>query len=71
MANKGFVTWFLNISENISVDEHVELVKKHNQTTIETLAKDGYISIFVPCFNESCRVEKTDYISHTQDTEEE
>ena len=70
--NKGFVTWFLNVSNNVSVDDHVEMVKRHNQGNIEALLNEGYISIFVPCFNESCRVEKTNFVTNNNnDTEEE
>ena len=77
MQNKGFVTWFLNMTKdsnpiNMSIDEYVEVVRRHNQASIDSLLKDGYVSIFVPCHNEACRVELTDFIKPEElETEEE
>jgi len=62
---KGFVNFFLNINEHnkhVSIEDYIELIRKHNAASIEILAKEGYLSIFVPCFNEACRVDKVDII---------
>ena len=73
MENKGFVTWFLNINEDnkhVSVDDYINLVRKHNQETIDSLAKSGYPSMFIPCYKEACRVEKTNFIKEKEEDEE-
>jgi hypothetical protein len=74
VATKGFVTFFLNISENnktIGMENYVELVRKHNQGSIDALAKDGYVCILLPCANEACRVEKINLVEEDEEDEED
>jgi len=74
IETKGFVSFFLNINEHnqhISIEEYIELIRKQNAASIELLSKDGYLSIFIPCFNEACRVEKTDIANRENEDNEE
>lgn len=69
-SKKGFVTFFLNIMEynkHIGVEEYIKLVKTQNQAVVDELNQEGYICVFVPCFNESCRVQRTNFINDSQD----
>lgn len=73
---KGFVTFFLNINASnkemgLDVDTYIELVRRQNEASIKILAEDGYESIFLPVFDEACRVEKTDIIQNVSKDDEE
>jgi hypothetical protein len=73
-AKKGFVTFFLNVCEqnkHLGVDEYVNLVKAQNQVAVDALAEEGYLSVFVPCFDEACRVEKRNFINDTKAEEKD
>ncbi len=64
MERKGFVVFYLNINnpDTIKMDDYIDLVRRQNSSIIAKLEKDGYDSMFVPCFNEACRVERIDII---------
>lgn len=64
MERKGFVVFYLNINnpDTIKVDDFIDLVRRQNSPIIAKLASEGYDSMFVPCFNEACRVERIDII---------
>ena len=73
-GRKGFVTFFLNITENnkdIGMEKYVALVRKENQASIDALAKEGYVCILLPVFDEACRVEKVDILQDEEEEEEE
>lgn len=64
MNTKGFVTFFLNIKDNrLSIEDYVELIKKQNKENIDLLIEQGYMIIYVPCFDEACRVEKLNFVN--------
>lgn len=66
---KGFVVFFLNINEHtkLSVDDYTDLIRRQNAAVIQKFADDGYESLFMPCFHESCRVEKIDMVQSEED----
>lgn len=68
--NKGFVVFFVNINEKnqsqISLEEYINLIRKYNAETIDVLGKQGYPSLFMPCFDEACRVQKIDIDSDAE-----
>jgi len=73
-AKKGFVTFFLNVCEqnkHLGVDEYVNLVKAQNQVAVDAMAEEGYLCVFVPCFDEACRVEKRNFINDTKAEEKD
>jgi hypothetical protein len=73
-SKKGFVTFFLNIGEHnkhISVDDYINLMKTHNQAAVDVMAEEGYVSVFVPCFDEACRVEKRNFVNDTKSEEKD
>jgi hypothetical protein len=73
-AKKGFVTFFLNVCEHnkyLGVDEYVNLVRNQNKEVVEAMVEEGYLCVFVPCFDEACRVEKRNFINDTKDEEKD
>ena len=48
---KGFVTFFINITDQVKVglEEYIQLQKSINQPVIDAMAKEGYVSMFIPC----------------------
>ena len=68
-VKKGFVTFFLNVCEQnkyLGVDEYVNLVRNQNKEVVDALAAEGYLCVFVPCFDEACRVEKRNFVNDTK-----
>ena len=61
---KGFITFFVNITEDIKIGvvEYLDMIKHQNQVVIDIMHKEGYVSVFVPCYGEACRVEKRSFI---------
>lgn len=73
-TRKGFVTFFLNINEHnkhVPVDEYINIMKSHNQAAVEAMTEEGYICVFVPCYDEACRVEKRNFVNDTRKVEED
>jgi hypothetical protein len=63
MERKGVVIFYLNIKKEatpLTFDDYVALLMRHNSAVIEQLKQDGYSTMFVPTFEEACRVEKID-----------
>ena len=61
---KGFITFFVNMTEDIKIGvvEYLDMIKNENQAVIDAMHKEGYVSVFVPCYGEACRVEKRNFV---------
>jgi hypothetical protein len=71
---KGFVTFFLNINEynkHITPEEYINIIRGQNQASVDALEKEGFISVFLACYDEACRVEKRMFIKEEQDIDDE
>ncbi len=57
---KGFIVVYVNINDttkiNTTIEECINISRKQNENLIKKFADDGYETLFMPCFNESCRV---------------
>lgn len=65
MELKGFIVFYLNLNHDntMTMENYIDLAKSHNTQLFAKLAEEGYPTLFVPCFDEACRVEKIDLVT--------
>ena len=47
------------------------MVRNQNQVVVDAMVEEGYLCVFIPCFNEACRVEKRNFINDTKTEEKD